>query len=252
MFPIRNTYRAEAVVAVIGGRIGRRVLIEIDDIRRNIGFARGRAARHRDLNVDCLLGIGGVPLAPYQLRSALWIYDIPDRVHLVLDIKSYGHRIVGSMFAACYGDACINIGINTIFIITRRDFDFFLRLFERNDSDSKILDNIAVGHIGVFRTRPSGIAEIVLFEEHRKRQIFMRERTHFIDHLAARLHIVQSRLGSRHRSSYAVERDIHDRLDHQFIIAVCQIVKLNSRMLGYTLYNLFICKIAANFLNACS
>ena len=156
------------------------------------------------------------------------------------------------MLAACYGNARVNISVNTVFVIARSDLDFFLFFLKRNNTNAQIIDYIAVGHIRTPRPVPSRITEIVFFKEHRQRQIFMRKRTHFIDKVAARLHIVECRLGSCHRCPDAVVSDIHDRLDHQLIVAVGELIVLNPNMTGYSANNLFVREVAAYCLNACS
>ena len=169
-----------------------------------------------------------MPFAPNELRTAVGIDNISDCVNLIFNIKSHGHRVVGSMFAARHGNACINIGVNTIFIIACCNLDFFLFFLEGHNSHTEIIDYITVGHVRIFRSIPSRVAEIVLFQEHRQGQIFMRKRTHFIDKIAACLHIVKRRFGSRHRSPDAVVCDVHNRLYHQLIIAACELIKIHS------------------------
>ncbi|MCH5197152.1 MAG: DNA polymerase IV [Oscillospiraceae bacterium] len=67
----------------------------------------------------------------------------------ITQLTFYRYGIVGSMLAACYSHACVNIGINAVilsFVIVRRLISILIFL-KRNYTNAEVFYNIAVGHI---------------------------------------------------------------------------------------------------------
>ncbi len=168
-----NRSAGEAVIAVIGYGIGRRVLIKVNDFYVEGRFRRAAGAGHRHFNGHVLLGIRGSPFHPRKLAVAFRVINIAHVVGLAANVEADTGGAVRVGLATADAHRRDDVGVDPVLIIVGVNLRFLRLFLKADDAKPKAGLDIRIGGGAGFAASPCGIAEIAYLQEHGQRQILV-------------------------------------------------------------------------------